>query len=96
MFKLNFVVTFPFIRFPQLDDQAIFWRIIRTTSSPHIVPLSTCHDVNTTAQGGASGSSSLGDLITCPLDTCEFSSGMLSRLWVPEYTYGKNSSFVSK
>ena len=26
-------------------------------------------------------------LVTCVLDPCVFSSGMLSRVWVPEYTY---------
>ena len=26
-------------------------------------------------------------LVTCALDSCIFSSGMLSRIYVPEYTY---------
>ena len=33
-------------------------------------------------------------LVSCMLDTCVFSSGMISRMYVPELTYGKQSSLV--
>lgn len=29
--------------FPHLDDQAVFWRVIRTSSDPKVKPLGPCH-----------------------------------------------------
>ena len=71
------------------DDQAVFWRIIRSSTDPPIVPIGSCkhyHDAEA-AKYDTSPSNALVPLVTCVLDPCVFSSGMLSRVWVPEYTY---------
>jgi hypothetical protein len=47
---------------------------------PPILPLGTCRHYN-------SNESVRKELTTCFLDTCVFSSGMLSDKWVPEYSY---------
>ena len=105
-------------KFPGLDDQAVFWRVIRQNRSPPVMPVGDCRDVVWATektrllqksgaaavavagsavpdqgewQGHAKGSypftSDNQPLVTCVLDPCVFSSGMLSRAWVPEYTY---------
>jgi hypothetical protein len=67
-----------------LDDQAIFWTVIRQSIDPEILPLGMCgrdeYDLTVF---------SINQLTTCYLDTCMFSSGMLSRQYIPEMTYGK-------
>jgi hypothetical protein len=91
-------------KYPGLDDQAVFWRVIRQSTDPEIVPLGVCRDFDP-ASSDSKGSRLLGEgeekeggekdkdkeaaipLVTCRLDPCVFSSGMLSRVWIPEYTY---------
>ena len=76
-------------RYPGLDDQAVFWRIIRQSTDPPVVPIGTCKHYNedVAAQYDTSPANAPVPLVTCVLDPCVFSSGMLSRVWVPEYTY---------
>ena len=69
-----------------MDDQAIFWKIIRRTQALTVTPLGLCQDVASEARKGAFSAHK--GLSTCALDSCLFSSGMLSRAWVPEFTYG--------
>ena len=45
------------------------------------MPLGTCKHYNSPNEVTRK------ELTTCFLDTCVFSSGMLSNKWVPEYTY---------
>lgn len=70
-------------KYPRLDDQAIFWKIIRKSQDPPIKHLGYCNEINK-------------DLIidknyltSCMLSTCAFSSGMISDRYIPELTYGK-------
>lgn len=77
-------------RYPRLDDQAIFWRVIRTSSDPPVLPIGKCRHFNT-ANDLASMyhyRSQRQYLVSCMLDTCVFSSGMISRVYEPELTYG--------
>ena len=84
-------------RFPGLDDQAVFWRVIRQARSPPVMPIGQCRDVDWSTEKNAPDvaghpkgtpySQASQPLVTCVLDPCVFSSGMLSRAWVPEYTY---------
>jgi hypothetical protein len=71
-------------KFPRLDDQAVFWRVIRQSKDPAINPIQRCHDFTTNNPKPF--------LVTCMLDSCVFSSGMISNMYVPELTYGKNHS----
>ena len=96
------VVMIVIIRFKGLDDQAVFWHVIRRSTDPPVYPLGKCRHVQdgeklnvpippvgksiTVVPMTGGGESS--PLITCVLDSCVFSSGMISRLYVPEYTYG--------
>ena len=86
-------------------DQAIFLRIIRQSKNPPIYPIPNCRHMDRQAQQQIGDANSPvthmkgegeeimlpheEDLVTCPLGSCEFSAGMLSRMWVPEFTYGK-------
>jgi len=75
--------------YPGLDDQAVFWRIIRQSTDPPVVPIGTCKHYSDAeaALYDPSPADAAVPLVTCVLDPCVFSSGMLSRVWVPEYTY---------
>lgn len=81
------------IRHPKLDDQAVFWKIIRTSQNPTVLPLGTCRHFNTDVDKKRmrifNDISNKKYLVSCMLDTCMFSSGMLSRIYVPEFTYRK-------
>ena len=68
-------------KFAGLDDQAVFWRVIRQSVDPQIEPIGDCRHFSHHNEINAI------PLVTCVLDPCVFSSGMLSRVWVPEYTY---------
>lgn len=68
-----------------LDDQAIFWSVIRRTTDPPIKPIGKCQHYYSNAMKVKDENSTT--LVTCVLDNCVFSSGMLSRQWVPEFTY---------
>lgn len=79
-------------RYPRLDDQAIFWKVIRTSKKPAVLPIGKCRNFNS-ADDMASMFSHSGHhhtkyLISCVLDTCMFSSGMISNVYEPELTYG--------
>lgn len=79
-------------RFKHLDDQAVFWNVIRHSSDPSVIPLGHCRHYNASTNPKYNASlepspSKIPEIVTCFLDTCAFSSGMLSRIWVPEYTY---------
>ena len=78
------------IRYPGMDDQSVFWTVIRKSQDPPIYPIGTCRHLESppTVQL-KNGSGSVNALSTCFLDSCLFSSGMLSDLYVPEYSYGK-------
>lgn len=68
-------------KYPRLDDQTIFWNIIRKSVDPPILPLGTCKHYNNLH------GSPRKELTTCFLDSCIFSSGMLSKA-DSGYTYG--------
>lgn len=68
-------------KYAGLDDQAVFWRVIRQSVDPQIEPIGDCKDFSRNEDSEHT------PLVTCVLDPCIFSSGMLSRVWVPEYTY---------
>lgn len=69
---------------PKLDDQAVFWKVIRQSKDPQIVPLGRCRHYDNQPITSEQG---VQTLVTCLLDTCVFSSGMISRLYEPEMTY---------
>jgi hypothetical protein len=69
---------------PHLDDQAVFWHVIRRSQNPFVTHIGKCENYHYTAEMLARKET---PLIACMLDNCAFSSGMLSRLWIPEFTY---------
>jgi hypothetical protein len=78
-------------RNPGLDDQAVFWRVIRRSLDPPINPIGRCRHLESAPEAPdpiLGGNHTVLPLSTCDLDLCLFNSGMLSRLYVPEYTYG--------
>lgn len=79
-------------RYPRLDDQAIFWKVIRSSKNPLVLPIGKCRNFNS-ADDLASmfkhhGHDHTRYLVSCVLDTCVFSSGMISNVYEPELTYG--------
>jgi Nucleotide-diphospho-sugar transferase len=99
-------------KFPGLDDQAVFWNVIRHAEDPPIYPLGKCRNLEDTEKVTVSYGEkkknnknknkkkqkqkqkqkqkevSVKDVLTtCVLDACVFSSGMISRYRVPEFTY---------
>jgi len=56
--------------FPGLDDQSIFWRVVRRKSAGLKVTMLASCDVNNSSSIGA-------DVTMCPLDECSFSVGAL-------------------
>jgi hypothetical protein len=78
-------------RNPGLDDQAVFWKVIRRSSDPPINPMGICKHLESAPKIPdliLGGNHTILPLSTCYLNLCLFSSGMLSRLYLPEYTYG--------
>ena len=69
-------------RFPRLDDQAVFWRVIRQSADPPALPIERCRDFHRSAE-------QVNHLVSCMLDVCVFSSGMISGVYVPEQTIGE-------
>lgn len=57
--------------FPGLDDQSIFWRVIRSTKAVKVVPMKSC------GAGIRGKANTQRDLFICPLDECIFSVGAL-------------------
>ena len=58
-----------------LDDQAVFWKVIRSSHDPPVIALGSCR--NFVRDGSAKMKNA--SLTTCFLDPCVFSSGMISR-----------------
>ena len=89
-----FLIAHPLLilyRNPGLDDQAVFWKVIRQNSDPAINPIGMCRDVVTVPlNSNSTDSDQDAPLTTCFLDICMFSSGMISGLYVPEFTYGRS------
>lgn len=54
-------------KWPEYDDQSVFWMTIRSSKAPPIHPLKKC----------AHAKESSRNLTSCPLDACEFSVGAL-------------------
>ena len=75
----------------KLDDQAIFWRVVRTSADPIVLQLGRCrnYEGKNSVEAGVTNvyREGVDHLVSCYLDECLFSSGMLSRRWVPEMTY---------
>jgi hypothetical protein len=82
-------------RYPRLDDQAIFWKVIRSSKNPTVLPIGKCRNFNSaddlTHLYSHHGHDHSRNLVSCVLDTCVFSSGMISNVYEPELTYGKHS-----
>ena len=87
-FHLVWIHFFSWIRYPGMDDQSVFWTVIRKSKDPPIHPIGTCRHLES-APTVQLKNGSVTALSTCYLDSCLFSSGMLSDLYVPEYSYGK-------
>lgn len=66
-----------------LDDQATFWTMIRHTRDPEIVPVGECDTAKYNINDFKPN-----QLTTCWLDSCMFSAAMISKVWLPENTYG--------
>lgn len=83
-------------RYPRLDDQAVFWKVIRSSSDPPVLPIGKCRhfidadDLAHLYQHSQQGHVHKKFLVSCMLDTCVFSSGMISNVYEPELTYGKS------
>jgi hypothetical protein len=68
---------------PSLDDQSIFWKVLRNASHPSVHSLGLCRDDVSAASTAASK-----DIFTsCILDTCLFNSGALSRIHPEHFVY---------
>jgi hypothetical protein len=85
-------------RYPRLDDQAIFWKVIRASKNPQVLPIGKCRNFNS-ADDLANlfrhhGHDHARNLVSCVLDTCVFSSGMISNVYEPELTYGEQRCCV--
>ena len=66
-------------KYPDLDDQSVFWIHLRETKDPKPLPLPHCgHFDNTTRTGK--------ELVTCALDGCIFSAGDISSRTPIPYT----------
>lgn len=82
-------------RYPRLDDQAIFWKVIRTSKNPQVLPIGKCRNFNSaddlTHLYRHHAHEHTRNLVSCYLDTCVFSSGMISNVYEPELTYGTYS-----
>lgn len=67
----------------ELDDQTIFWNILRTSKDPAVLLLGRCRNYqgNSSVESGVTNLYRKGadHLVSCYLDECVFSSGMLSQ-----------------
>jgi hypothetical protein len=74
---------------PKLDDQAVFWNVIRRSTDPPAKTIGKCRHFNTSQDDAAliDPKSQSRYLISCILDVCVFNSGALSRFYLPEQTY---------
>jgi hypothetical protein len=64
------------VRFPNIDDQTIFWKHVRSTKDQRISPQPECKDLELSAAEQALPSDQRA-LVTCHLDGCIFSAGSL-------------------
>eukprot|EP00607_Mallomonas_marina_P003391 CAMPEP_0182432378 /NCGR_PEP_ID=MMETSP1167-20130531/55903_1 /TAXON_ID=2988 /ORGANISM="Mallomonas Sp, Strain CCMP3275" /LENGTH=215 /DNA_ID=CAMNT_0024619811 /DNA_START=172 /DNA_END=819 /DNA_ORIENTATION=- len=63
-------------KYPALDDQSIFWIVLRGSMNPPVLPLLSCQD--SLSLSPTHNSSLIGSyLVSCPLDGCVFSAGAL-------------------
>ena len=74
-------------RYPGLDDQTVFWNVIRRNSEPRINPIGTCRNL---AHSNSMEFDPDPPLATCYLDICMFSSGMMSANRHPALQYRKS------
>jgi hypothetical protein len=87
------------LRYPRLDDQAIFWKVIRTSKNPQVLPIGKCRNFNSADDMAVlfqhHGHAHTRNLVSCYVDTCVFSSGMISNVYEPELTYGRFPTLVT-
>lgn len=91
-------------RHPDLDDQTIFWQIIRKVEHPRVVPLPKCKHLQLSNTATTTAATTTTDSLpksstsyshhntvihSCMLDSCMFSSGMISRA-LEMFTFGKD------
>lgn len=64
-----------------------------------MIPLGPCRDFGTasdlTEKNRITEVENAKPLVSCVLDTCTFSSGMISKVYVPELTYGRYHASIS-
>lgn len=65
-------------RFPRYDDQAIFWTVIREIQHPPVLHIQQCRDYSHTKDLLFDSNTTERYLVTCMLDPCIFSGGMVS------------------
>jgi hypothetical protein len=69
--------------------------VIRSSKNPTVLPIGKCRNFNSaddlTHLYSHHGHDHSRNLVSCVLDTCVFSSGMISNVYEPELTYGKHS-----
>eukprot|EP01031_Cornospumella_fuschlensis_P033364 gene33364-40360_t len=61
----------------RLDDQTLFWKLLKVTTSPPVLPLKNCSNYDGERRAISEGGVTQDYLVICPLDACEFSSGGL-------------------
>ena len=70
-------------KYPRLDDQSIFWQIVRQTNAPLLSYTESCMldfnetDLKLTTSGASTFKNVQNEFFACPLDACSFSSGSL-------------------
>lgn len=79
-------------RHSHLDEQAVFWQLLRTSADHKVLPIGSCRnfgneeDLQEKEKLVRDGQH---PLISCVLDVCMFNSGMLSKVPIQEEsTYG--------
>lgn len=73
----------------------MFWKVIRQSQDPPPLPIQRCRDFNTENDQSTliHPRTKKHYLVSCMLDSCVFSSGMISRMYVPEQTIGETMCF---
>ncbi|RYG97011.1 hypothetical protein EON65_53500 [archaeon] len=61
----------------RLDDQTLFWKLLKVMTNPPLLPLSNCSHYDGERRVVSQDGVSQEYLVICPLDACEFSSGGL-------------------
>lgn len=66
--------------YPDVDDQTVFWRVMKNSMRPPIKPLGHCRDIDDDNQLVLFNSTlKQRNMVACTLDTCLFSSGMVNK-----------------